>query len=136
MACGLGSGAELIEHLRGALADFTGPGWEQEDDVTFVTVERMDRAEATPPAESAGGARRTGSGAARVLAASRSPACRTTSARRWSRSEQLWRDWTCARLPRAAEDRGGRGDDERHGARQSLRSRDAGGHPGARTTTS
>ena len=26
MACGLGSGAELIEHLRGALADFTGPG--------------------------------------------------------------------------------------------------------------
>ncbi len=40
MACGLGHGAELIEHLRGALADFTGPGWEQEDDVTFVTVER------------------------------------------------------------------------------------------------
>ena len=40
MACGLGSGAALIEHLRGALADFTGPGWEQEDDVTFVTLER------------------------------------------------------------------------------------------------
>ncbi len=40
MACGFGSGAELIEHLRGALADFAGPGWEQEDDVTFVTVER------------------------------------------------------------------------------------------------
>ena len=40
MACGLGSGAELIERLRGALADFTGPGWEQEDDVTFVTLER------------------------------------------------------------------------------------------------
>ena len=40
LACGLGSGAELIEHLRGALADFTGPGWEQEDDVTFVTLER------------------------------------------------------------------------------------------------
>ncbi len=40
MACGLGGGAELIEHLRGALADFTGPGWEQEDDVTFVTLER------------------------------------------------------------------------------------------------
>jgi anti-sigma regulatory factor (Ser/Thr protein kinase) len=41
MACGLGSGAELIERLRGALADFTGPGWEQEDDVTFVTLERV-----------------------------------------------------------------------------------------------
>lgn len=40
MACGVGGGAELIEHLRGALADFTGPGWEQEDDVTFVTLER------------------------------------------------------------------------------------------------
>jgi serine phosphatase RsbU (regulator of sigma subunit)/anti-sigma regulatory factor (Ser/Thr protein kinase) len=40
MAGGAGSGAELIEHLRSALADFTGPGWEQEDDVTFVTLER------------------------------------------------------------------------------------------------
>ena len=46
MACGLGSGAELIEHLRGALADFTGPDWEQEDDVTFVTLERAP----SPPA--------------------------------------------------------------------------------------
>jgi serine phosphatase RsbU (regulator of sigma subunit)/anti-sigma regulatory factor (Ser/Thr protein kinase) len=41
MACGLGGGAELIEHLRGALADFTGAGWEQEDDVTFVTAQRL-----------------------------------------------------------------------------------------------
>jgi serine phosphatase RsbU (regulator of sigma subunit)/anti-sigma regulatory factor (Ser/Thr protein kinase) len=41
MACGLKSGPELIEHLRGALADFTGAGWEQEDDVTFVTVQRL-----------------------------------------------------------------------------------------------
>lgn len=41
MACGLGGGAELIEHLRRALADFTGAGWEQEDDVTFVTVQRL-----------------------------------------------------------------------------------------------
>jgi serine phosphatase RsbU (regulator of sigma subunit)/anti-sigma regulatory factor (Ser/Thr protein kinase) len=41
MACGLGSGAGLIEHLRGALAEFAGPGWEQEDDVTIVTLERI-----------------------------------------------------------------------------------------------
>jgi len=41
MACGLGGGAELIEHLRSALADFTGAGWEQEDDVTFVTAQRL-----------------------------------------------------------------------------------------------
>ncbi|MCU0508370.1 MAG: SpoIIE family protein phosphatase [Anaerolineae bacterium] len=41
MACGLGGGSELIERLRGALADFAGAGWEQEDDVTFVTVQRL-----------------------------------------------------------------------------------------------
>ena len=41
-----GSGADLIEHLCGALADFTGPGWEQEDDVTFVTLERTPSAPA------------------------------------------------------------------------------------------
>jgi anti-sigma regulatory factor (Ser/Thr protein kinase) len=41
MACGLGGGSELIEHLRGALANFTGADWEQEDDVTFVTVQRL-----------------------------------------------------------------------------------------------
>lgn len=43
MACGTPTargGAELIERLRGALADFVGPGWEQEDDMTFVTLER------------------------------------------------------------------------------------------------
>ena len=44
MTCGFGSGAELIEHLRSALADFAGPGWEQEDDVTFVTLERSKSA--------------------------------------------------------------------------------------------
>jgi len=51
MACGLGSGAELIEHLRGALADFTGPGWEQEDDVTFMTVERTSPPSLLPSQE-------------------------------------------------------------------------------------
>jgi serine phosphatase RsbU (regulator of sigma subunit)/anti-sigma regulatory factor (Ser/Thr protein kinase) len=33
-------GAALIEFLLGELAAFTGPGWEQEDDVTLVTLER------------------------------------------------------------------------------------------------
>ena len=55
MACGLGSGPALIEHLRGALAEFAGPGWEQEDDVTFVTLERS------------GGAAEQGSGGAEGL---------------------------------------------------------------------
>ena len=41
MACGTGGGADLIDRLRSELADFTGAGWEQEDDVTFVTVQRL-----------------------------------------------------------------------------------------------
>ena len=32
--------SSLIDDLLGALADFTGAGWEQEDDVTMVTLER------------------------------------------------------------------------------------------------
>ena len=100
MACGLGSGAELIEHLRGALADFTGPGWEQEDDVTFVTLERSG--------SPFGGSRERRSGGARITRlrnthhASRpssptspSPARRTTSGRRWSKSRRPLRFWTC-----------------------------------------
>lgn len=31
----------LIEYLLGKLSDFTGPDWEQEDDVTFVTLDRL-----------------------------------------------------------------------------------------------
>jgi anti-sigma regulatory factor (Ser/Thr protein kinase) len=33
-------GASLVEFLLAELADFTGDDWEQEDDVTFVTLER------------------------------------------------------------------------------------------------
>jgi serine phosphatase RsbU (regulator of sigma subunit)/anti-sigma regulatory factor (Ser/Thr protein kinase) len=33
-------GAELVDFLLEELAKFTGPGWEQEDDVTLVTLER------------------------------------------------------------------------------------------------
>src|SRR5579859_95630 len=33
-------GAPLIEFLLSELAGFTGPGWEQEDDVTLVTLQR------------------------------------------------------------------------------------------------
>jgi serine phosphatase RsbU (regulator of sigma subunit) len=35
-------GATLIEALLGALGNFTGTGWEQEDDVTLVTVQWAD----------------------------------------------------------------------------------------------
>jgi serine phosphatase RsbU (regulator of sigma subunit)/anti-sigma regulatory factor (Ser/Thr protein kinase) len=37
--CGRG----LIDCLMGELDSFTGPGWEQEDDVTFVIVDRLDQ---------------------------------------------------------------------------------------------
>jgi serine phosphatase RsbU (regulator of sigma subunit) len=35
------AGQPLIEHMMATLEEFTGPGWEQEDDVTFVTLERL-----------------------------------------------------------------------------------------------
>ncbi len=36
------NGQELIDLLLGELATFTGEGWEQEDDVTLVTLERLE----------------------------------------------------------------------------------------------
>ncbi len=36
------AGKELIDFLMNKLAVFTGPGWEQEDDVTLVTLQRFD----------------------------------------------------------------------------------------------
>jgi anti-sigma regulatory factor (Ser/Thr protein kinase) len=44
-------GEELISCLVGELGAFTGPGWDQEDDVTFVTIERMTEAEPAMLAE-------------------------------------------------------------------------------------
>jgi len=35
------SGQALLDHLLHELADFTGPGWEQEDDVTLLTLLRL-----------------------------------------------------------------------------------------------
>jgi anti-sigma regulatory factor (Ser/Thr protein kinase) len=55
--------SELNETLLSELALFTGPGWEQEDDVTLVALERVGAGEtATPPTTK--GAR----GAERVVA--------------------------------------------------------------------
>jgi serine phosphatase RsbU (regulator of sigma subunit) len=36
------SGTPLIEYLLDALGDFTGSGWEQEDDITLLTVQRHE----------------------------------------------------------------------------------------------
>lgn len=38
------SGQRLIDHLLADLAAFTGPGWEQEDDVTLLTLQRQREA--------------------------------------------------------------------------------------------
>jgi serine phosphatase RsbU (regulator of sigma subunit)/anti-sigma regulatory factor (Ser/Thr protein kinase) len=35
-----GDGAELLRHLLEELENFTGPGWQQEDDVTLLTLQR------------------------------------------------------------------------------------------------
>jgi hypothetical protein len=37
----------LIRYLLDQLAAFTGPGWEQEDDVTFVALERAGEEDRT-----------------------------------------------------------------------------------------
>lgn len=39
----------LIQHLLAEMAAFTGRGWEQEDDVTLVTMQRTGSQEAGPP---------------------------------------------------------------------------------------
>jgi serine phosphatase RsbU (regulator of sigma subunit) len=40
------SGEELIRYITGQLAEFTGPGWEQEDDVTLLVLERLPEQQA------------------------------------------------------------------------------------------
>ena len=40
LAAAAPAGEAVIQYLLGELAEFTGPGWEQEDDVTFVTLQR------------------------------------------------------------------------------------------------
>jgi len=47
MAAYAGTGAALVQFLLNELTAFTGPDWEQEDDVTLVTLERA----ATPPVD-------------------------------------------------------------------------------------
>ncbi|NLE49924.1 MAG: serine/threonine-protein phosphatase, partial [Chloroflexi bacterium] len=39
---GYREGQALLDHLLDELAAFTGPGWEQEDDVTLLTLQRQE----------------------------------------------------------------------------------------------
>ncbi len=43
----------IIQLLQGDLAKFTGPDWEQEDDVTFVTLEYIETLEGAPSQQAA-----------------------------------------------------------------------------------
>ncbi len=43
-----GGGEELIDLLLSELASFTGPGWEQEDDITLVSLQRSSGSEVGP----------------------------------------------------------------------------------------
>jgi len=50
LVAGCSGGPELIDRLLGELDGFTGPGWEQEDDITLVAVQRTAvPTRATPP---------------------------------------------------------------------------------------
>jgi serine phosphatase RsbU (regulator of sigma subunit) len=49
-AHGAGNGEELRDLLLAELERFTGQNWEQEDDITLVTVQRSPR-RAPPPGE-------------------------------------------------------------------------------------
>lgn len=54
-----GASGEIIGLLLKHLADFTGQDWEQEDDVTLVTLQRLaDDHTTTPPAPSGSGAQK------------------------------------------------------------------------------
>jgi anti-sigma regulatory factor (Ser/Thr protein kinase) len=50
LVAGHPGGAGLIDFLLAELAAFTGPDWEQEDDVTLLTVQRLEAP--SPPASS------------------------------------------------------------------------------------
>ena len=82
--------------------EFTGAGWEQEDDITLVTLRRGRQPR--PPRR-----------ACSIRAAERG---RATSARRWSASPRRSRRSGSSRAGSSAQDRGRRGDDERDRARQ------------------
>ncbi len=49
------SGSDLVDQLLDDLHAFTGPDWEQEDDLTMVTLRRSTRATAFATADGAGG---------------------------------------------------------------------------------
>ncbi len=104
------------------LESFTGPGWEQEDDITLVSISRA----AVPSAGGAGtaGARWHRSRCRATWATSGSQP--TVSSRPSPRSG--WRSPVVDRL----RHRRRRGDDERHRARQRLSERGGGGADGHR----
>ena len=104
-------GSELLDHLLDELHGFVGEGWDQEDDITLVALQRTGGYGLAEP-----GRRRTSTGQRDrrrtrrrpVLLQVSCPASRATSARRWTSSPRPWpasawsrRSWTGSRPPSA-----------------------------------
>jgi serine phosphatase RsbU (regulator of sigma subunit) len=53
LVAGCAGGQELIDRLLNELDGFTGPGWEQEDDITLVAVQRTEVPALATPSRSA-----------------------------------------------------------------------------------
>ena len=119
-------GREMMDHVLSDLAAFTGPDAEQEDDITMVTLQRSAGA-STASAESNG----------RVLAEFELASAPGNEREAIALVEGAVAGLGLEPAPsRAAQDRGGRGDDERDGARQRVPGRPPGvdprdPHPGA-----
>ena len=135
------SDTTLIDFLVSELHRFTGDGWEQEDDVTLVTLERA----------ACGDEGRRTKDERRRADRNRQPTTDNGRMRRWNPSavrggqrggQRAGGHGESGRGRRrigpgggaagAAQDRRGRGDHERHGARQRLPVRRACGHRGVR----
>ncbi len=111
-------GGELIDFVLRDLAEHIGPGVEQEDDITMVTVQRAASAAASRGDARDGGRRRRAARRDRRPQRRGQRAARDGGGRRPGRGS---RDGAGAARP--APDRRRRGDHERDGARQPLRRR-------------
>ena len=125
-------GASLIDHLLAELAGFTGQAWEQEDDVTLVTLQRNAAEEVR------GGSEMTShspdqvgrDGDRRTLADFELASEPGNEREAIMRIAEALKELDLPRRPaRATENGRGRGHHERYGARKSVQSGVAGVHP-------
>ena len=125
------AGSELLDELLERLHAFTGPGWEQEDDITLVTLRRRRRRDRTPVEPDAPAVRDV---ARRVRAAGRAG---QRARRRWTASPTRSRPLGLRPgPPGTAEDGRQRDRHERHRVRLAGRPGGPGRDPRRRRTAS